>query len=106
MLDTDSGTAHTFAGGAWGTAEKNNIFTADLGRIFCFSCGWGLRGGRLSSGMRLHVTKGGRKGIGIIRHFRVQGFEPHHESEAKCKDFTMKISFHSYANNTNEKLCT
>ena len=25
-------------------------------------------------------------------------FEPHYESEAKCKDFVMKISFHSYAN--------
>ena len=28
-------------------------------------------------------------------------FEPHYESETKCKDFVMKISFHSYANKTN-----
>ena len=28
-------------------------------------------------------------------------FEPHYESEAKCKVFVMKISFHSYANKTN-----
>ena len=28
-------------------------------------------------------------------------FEPHYESEAKCKVFIMKISFHSYANKTN-----
>ena len=28
-------------------------------------------------------------------------FEPHYESEAKCKVFIMKISFHSYANRTN-----
>ena len=28
-------------------------------------------------------------------------FEPHCESEAKCKDFVMSISFHSYANKTN-----
>ena len=28
-------------------------------------------------------------------------FEPHHESEAKCKVFVVKISFHSYANITN-----
>ena len=28
-------------------------------------------------------------------------FEPHYESEAKCKGFLMKISFHSYANKTN-----
>ena len=28
-------------------------------------------------------------------------FEPHNESEAKCKVFVMKISFHSYANKTN-----
>ena len=27
-------------------------------------------------------------------------FEPHHESEAKCKIFIMKISLHSYANKT------
>ena len=27
--------------------------------------------------------------------------EPHYESEAKCKVFIMKISFHSYANKTN-----
>ena len=27
-------------------------------------------------------------------------FEPHYESEAKCKVFVMKISFHSYANKT------
>ena len=27
--------------------------------------------------------------------------EPHYESEAKCKVFVMKISFHSYANKTN-----
>ena len=27
--------------------------------------------------------------------------EPHNESEAKCKVFIMKISFHSYANKTN-----
>ena len=26
--------------------------------------------------------------------------EPHYESEAKCKVFIMKISFHSYANKT------
>ena len=25
-------------------------------------------------------------------------FEPHYESEAKCKAFIMKISFHSHAN--------
>ena len=30
-------------------------------------------------------------------------FEPHYESEAKCKVFVMKISFHSYANKTNMK---
>ena len=28
-------------------------------------------------------------------------FEPHYESEAKCKVFVMKISFHSYANKAN-----
>ena len=28
-------------------------------------------------------------------------FEPHYESEVKCKVFVMKISFHSYANKTN-----
>ena len=28
-------------------------------------------------------------------------FEPHFESEAKCKIFVMKISFHSRANKTN-----
>ena len=28
-------------------------------------------------------------------------FEPHYESEAKCKVFVMKISCHSYANKTN-----
>ena len=28
-------------------------------------------------------------------------FAPHYESEAKCKGFIMKISFHSYANKTN-----
>ena len=28
-------------------------------------------------------------------------FEPHYESEAKCKVFIMKISFHSYANKFN-----
>ena len=28
-------------------------------------------------------------------------FEPYYESEAKCKVFVMKISFHSYANKTN-----
>ena len=29
-------------------------------------------------------------------------FEPHYESEAKCKVFVLlKISFHSYANKTN-----
>ena len=28
-------------------------------------------------------------------------FKPHYESEAKCKVFVMKISFHSYANKTN-----
>ena len=28
-------------------------------------------------------------------------FEPHCESEAKCKVFVMKIIFHSYANKTN-----
>ena len=28
-------------------------------------------------------------------------FEPHYESEAKCKVFIMKISFHSHANKTN-----
>ena len=28
-------------------------------------------------------------------------FEPHYESETKCKGFVMKISFHSYANKTN-----
>ena len=28
-------------------------------------------------------------------------FEPHCESEAKCKVFVMKISFHSYGNKTN-----
>ena len=28
-------------------------------------------------------------------------FAPHYESEAKCKVFVMKISFHSYANKTN-----
>ena len=27
--------------------------------------------------------------------------EPHYESEAKCKAFVMKMSFHSYANKTN-----
>ena len=27
--------------------------------------------------------------------------EPHYESEAKCKVFVMKISFHSYANKAN-----
>ena len=27
--------------------------------------------------------------------------EPHYESEAKCKVFNMKISFHSCANKTN-----
>ena len=27
--------------------------------------------------------------------------KPHYESEAKCKVFIMKISFHSYANKTN-----
>ena len=32
-------------------------------------------------------------------------FEPHYKSEAKCKDFVMKISFHSYANKT-KKFCT
>ena len=36
-------------------------------------------------------------------------FEPHYESEAKCKVFVMKISFNSYANKTKflyEKFCT
>ena len=28
-------------------------------------------------------------------------FEPHYQSEAKCKVFVTKISFHSYANKTN-----
>ena len=28
-------------------------------------------------------------------------FETHYESEAKCKVFIVKISFHSYANKTN-----
>ena len=28
-------------------------------------------------------------------------FEPHYESDAKCKVFVMKISFHSCANKTN-----
>ena len=28
-------------------------------------------------------------------------FEPHYESEAKCKFFVLIISFHSYANKTN-----
>ena len=28
-------------------------------------------------------------------------FEPHYESEAKCKVFVKEISFHSYANKTN-----
>ena len=28
-------------------------------------------------------------------------FEPHYESEAKCKIFAMKISFHSDVKNTN-----
>ena len=28
-------------------------------------------------------------------------FKPHYESEAKCKVFVMKISFHSYANKCN-----
>ena len=28
-------------------------------------------------------------------------FEPHYDSEAKCKVIIMKISFHSYANKTN-----
>ena len=28
-------------------------------------------------------------------------FEPHYESEAKCKVFVLKISFHSNANKTN-----
>ena len=28
-------------------------------------------------------------------------FEPHYESEAKCKVFVMKISCHLYANKTN-----
>ena len=28
-------------------------------------------------------------------------FEPHNESKAKCKDFIMKIIFHSYRNKTN-----
>ena len=28
-------------------------------------------------------------------------FEPHYESEAKCKVFVLKISFHSYGNKTN-----
>ena len=28
-------------------------------------------------------------------------FEPHYESEAKCKVFVMKIGFHSNANKTN-----
>ena len=28
-------------------------------------------------------------------------FEPHYESEAKCKVFVMTISFHSYAKKTN-----
>ena len=27
--------------------------------------------------------------------------EPHYESEAKCEDFVMEISFHSYANKPN-----
>ena len=27
-------------------------------------------------------------------------FEPHYESEAKCKVFVLEISFHSYANKT------
>ena len=27
-------------------------------------------------------------------------FEPHYESEAKCKVYIMQISFHSYANKT------
>ena len=31
-------------------------------------------------------------------------FEPHYESEAKCKVFVMKISFHSYANKTNFRM--
>ena len=29
-------------------------------------------------------------------------FEPHNESEAKCKILVVKVSFHSYANKTNE----
>ena len=36
-------------------------------------------------------------------------FKPHFESEAKCKVFVMKISFHSYANKTNfhmKSFCT
>ena len=32
---------------------------------------------------------------------RTQVSEPHYESEAKCKVFIMKISFHSYASKTN-----
>ena len=30
-------------------------------------------------------------------------FEPHYESEAKCKVFIKKISFHSYVNKTNSQ---
>ena len=47
----------------------------------------------------------------VLKQSRAQGFslvnrpfpscfEPHYESEAKCKAFIMKISFHSHANKT------
>ena len=45
----------------------------------------------------------------LLHHYHYQSinrqfpncFQPHYESEAKCKVFVMKISFHSYANKIN-----
>ena len=46
--------------------------------------------------------------MGVIIYIHIKGanrpfpscFEPHYESEAKCKVFVRKIYFHSYANKT------
>ena len=52
----------------------------------------------IDNGKALHIL-GPLKSI-VNRPFP-SCFEPHHESEAKCKVFVMQISFHSYANKTN-----
>ena len=55
------------------------------------------------------VLFGGPKVVSIGNRPFPSCCEPHYESEAKCKVFIMKISFHSYVNKTNfhvKSFCT